>query len=526
MSQQLADSVDLMLAWRRAKFDRPDRCFVSHPFLIDLVEIELGDWLADLNARLVEGFAPSPAIICQEPKGGGLVRPGTHLRLDDEVVFNALVGSCLEAISRSLRWSQGNPDIAYQLAIAHDNPEWVSRGFIVWKQFREKSMVYLNRGAQYVLFADISAFYENVDLPRLASDLRRVGVEAQIMTPLSGCLNRWAQPREKGIPQGYSAADILAKLYLEPVDETLLNEGFSHLRYVDDIRVFCRDGLEAKRALLRLSELLRTRGLNLQSAKTYILSAAEAAVEIDGVAPIIAAIQGELKDELLREYAMAGPYATLSELERIASAHPERPPVEVLERAFQSHFLDADDEDFNKTLFHYLLTRLGQVGSRIALDYCLSLFAKRPEETKPVLSYCAKIGLSRENESQILQFLASEEAIYDYQNFLILRFFFEGHRFPDTLLQQVRRIIRDRNSPRWLRSYAAAILGEAGTPADLENLEANYPSCGDDLERSEIVCSLRRMEAGRRNAFIGRARQDGPLVERAAKWVVEHPVAP
>jgi Reverse transcriptase (RNA-dependent DNA polymerase) len=219
-----------------------------------------------------------------------------------------------QAIARALRWSRGNPDIAYQLAVAHDKPEWVSRGFVVWKQFREKSLAYIERGTEFALFADISAFYENVDLPRLASDLRRLGINHEIVSLISSCLNRWAEPRGKGIPQGYSAADILAKLYLEPVDQTLRNEGFRHLRYVDDIRIFCRDEVEAKRALLRLSELLRLRGLNLQSAKTHVLRADKAVFKIDGVAPVIATIQQELVEELQEAYAIAGPYGTLEEL--------------------------------------------------------------------------------------------------------------------------------------------------------------------------------------------------------------------
>jgi hypothetical protein len=99
MSRELADQLDLRLAWRRAKFDRPDRCFISHPFLVELVEMRLDEWLGRLNDRLVSGFAPSPAIVCPEPKGGGLVRPGTHLRLEDEVAFNALVGAIHSVLS-------------------------------------------------------------------------------------------------------------------------------------------------------------------------------------------------------------------------------------------------------------------------------------------------------------------------------------------------------------------------------------------------------------------------------------------
>ena len=522
MPGQLANNLDLALAWRRAKFDRPDRCFVSHPFLIELVELDLDEWLADLRQRIAAGFSPSPALVCQEPKGGGLVRPGTCLQLEDEVVFNAAVGSSFQAIAENLRWSRGNPDVAYQLAIARDNPEWVSRGFIVWKQFREKSLGYLASGFPYVLFADISAFYENIDLGRLASDLRRVGIAQETVRLLSACLNRWAEPRGKGIPQGYSAADILAKLYMEPVDQTLRIEGFKHLRYVDDIRVFCGTELEARKALLRLSELLRTRGLNLQSAKTYIRTATEAAGEIDGVAPVIARIQEELRDELSREFAIAGPYATLAELEELTAGHPDHPPLEVLERAFGEHFGNPAQHEFNKTLFHYLLTRLGQVGSKTAVDYCSALFARRPEETKPVLKYLERIKPTQGVEETILDFVLSDDAIYEYQKFLMLRFFYDMRRFPAKLIHMARQVKRDRNCAPWLRAYAVAILGEAGTAADLEDLEATYPNATEILERSEVICSLLRMETGRRNAFTGRAQVDGALPERAARWVQAH----
>ena len=374
-----------------------------------------------------------------------------------------------------------------------------------------------------MVVADISAFYENIDLPRLASDLRRIGIDHEIITLLSSCLNRWAEPRGKGIPQGYSAADILAKLYLDPLDQTLHTEGFRHLRYVDDIRIFCRDEIEARRALLRLSELLRARGLNLQSAKTHVLRADKATVTIDGVAPVIATIQQELIEELREAYEIAGPHGTLEELERVVTAHPDRRPLEVLERAFHSHFLNASEQDFDKTLFHYLLTRLGQVRSRLAAEYCLSLFAKRPEETKAVLEYFQKVGVDEQSVTKLLEFLRGDQAIYHYQNFLILRFFLGLLSFPHGLLDRARVIARDRNSPIWLRSYAVAIVGEAGTAADLENLEALYPTCANDLERSEIACSLRRVEPGRRNAFLGRARNDGPLTERAVRWVARHP---
>jgi hypothetical protein len=59
---------------------------------------------------------------------------------------------------------------------------------------------------------------------------------------------------------------------------------------VDDIRIFCKTNLEAKRSLLKLNELVRRRGLNLQTAKTKILRADEAEHEIDGISPLIQSI--------------------------------------------------------------------------------------------------------------------------------------------------------------------------------------------------------------------------------------------
>jgi len=76
---------------------------------------------------------------------------------------------------------------------------------------------------------------------------------------------------------------------------------------------------------------------------------------------------------------------------RFTAANPEHPPLAVLERAFRNYFAQAQDTEFDATLFHYLLTRLAATGSRIAADYCVSILSKRPEETEHVLRYLGKI---------------------------------------------------------------------------------------------------------------------------------------
>jgi SAM-dependent methyltransferase len=433
----------------------------------------------------------------------------------DEVVFNALIGVGFASIQRQLRWSQGDPDIAYQLADLGTAVHWVKRGYLVWREWREKSLEKLET-AEFVLTADISAFYENIDLARLASDVRATGMDDEAARLLRACLNRWAEPRGKGIPQGHTSSDILAKLYLDSVDHNLLNAGFSHLRYVDDIRIFCRDLREAKRALLQLSELLRQRGLNVQSAKTKIYRSDEAIHKIDGVSPVISRINEELREEL--QAYVGAEYGTVAELEELTAANRENPPVEVLERAFRSHFLDAPDTDFDPTLFHYLLTRLGATGSRTAVDYSLALLSRRPEETEYILRYLTKVPVEERDDERIIEYLETPDALYEYQVFLALRHYSESGRSPARVVAFCRRVLREAGFSEFVKAYAMAIVADAGENADLEFVEAMYPRANDEMQRATIICSCYRMEAGRRNAFFGRARGDGNLVERAVIW--------
>ena len=251
MSEHLAELLDLELAWRRVKLDYDsNRTFVTHPFLTDLVELDRESWLRRLRHELAsDAYQPSPPVSFPQPKGKWLVRPATMLWVDDEIVYAALVGAALPHIETALRWAQGDPDVSYQLSPDPGRPAWVRSDFRVWNEWRTRSLEKLGAAVQFVAVADIAAFYENIDFARLLSYLREVGTDAEVLELLAKCLHTWSQPRDKGIPQGYSASDILAKLYLLPVDQALKNEGYTHLRYVDDIRIFCGNLTAAKRSV-------------------------------------------------------------------------------------------------------------------------------------------------------------------------------------------------------------------------------------------------------------------------------------
>ncbi len=175
----MLNTSDVDLAWRRAKYDARERGFVTHPFLIDLIEVDRPAWLRNLEAGLKRAIRPGAALPCFVPKPNFMLRPRCVLAKQDEVIYNALVGACMPEIWKGLRPSQGDPDVAYQLLPPEKrSKQWVLRGTAVWRQFREKSIALLTPSVSCVVTTDITGFYENIDIQRLLSDIRALAVRS------------------------------------------------------------------------------------------------------------------------------------------------------------------------------------------------------------------------------------------------------------------------------------------------------------------------------------------------------------
>jgi len=507
---------ELKEAYERTKADRPDRCFIEHPFLFDWARIDYENWLEQVRSRIASGFNPHPCRLCWVPKANSLLRPANILHLKDEVVYNLLVAKLYGVIWGVLQRWQGEPDSAYVL-LEPEIGEWFMSQFKAWEAFREVSLRHLAEGARFVVVSDITGFYENIDLGRLLSELRQIaGGSRPEINLLKRCLRKWSSRGDKGIPQGYSASDVLAKLYIHTVDVGLRNDGFKHVRYVDDIRIFCSSRLEAKRAILCLARHIHGKGLNLQSAKTRILNRNTALQKFSGVKPIVEAVQRELIAQIYDEISDGDPYFGAEDVELLLEGR-ENLPAEVLERTFSEYFAASNPSPFDKTLFHYLLNRLAKAQSRIAVGYCLDALRERPEETTPILNYLGRVPLEDGEHQAIVDFLVSDAAIYDYQSYKIVKWLLENEVRDDHTLSYCRHLAQDYNRDVWLRSYAVAYLGRYGDITDMQLIESLYRSCSSDLERADCIMGLRRLETGKRNAFYAAAAGDGALADRAVR---------
>jgi hypothetical protein len=298
------------------------------------------------------------------------------------------------------------------------------------------------------------------------------------------------------------------------------NLGYKFFRYVDDIRVFCTSKNHAFSALADLAIALRPRGLNLQSAKSRHYTKDSAKPIIQGVGPQIAELRHKYVRDFLDEAGMSN-YMSFKEAEQVLmGADGEDAPVALLREAYERHIL-SEPGDFERSMFRFLLIRLGRARDQFAVTHCLTLLRSRPEETEAILKYLNDVHDLHDIEAEILTFMKSDDAIYEYQTYQILESIAENaESISPELLKFCRLLAFDRGHAFFLCSAARRLLALFGTSADLERIHSSY-SEATPMEQCEVICCLRRLELVKRNGFLARARSDGPLHELAADLIMK-----
>jgi hypothetical protein len=499
------------------------RSSVAATYELELIEQDLDPWLASIEASLGSGsYSPSSSAISELPKRLGLVRPLMYLVPTDRLVYAAATRACFSAIEDAISWSQGIVDFAHRLGSVEAGQEWIRSRYVGWDEFRAASLEALDTGVPYVVFTDLAAFYEHIDIALLISDLDALGAPKVATRQLRVCLEKWAQIGGRGLPQGHESSDILSKLYLNTIDRFFADRGMKHVRYSDDFRIFCHNRDDAQRALVDLARLGRRRGLTLQAAKSEILRAGSARDKIEGVIPLLQQLVARYISDVSSLLALEDPYATVAEIDAAVAAQSDESdiPIEVIRDAFQAYFLDEGGSDFDATLFHFLLNRLASAKDTFALSSIGRFLAEHPEETSYVLSHIYKVEGSMSADPQLASVLDSDQGrIYPHQAFQILRWAGGLDAVMPEVLAFARRIAVDPGGDRFVKGAARKLVGANGDPADMEFLLNDYERAGDGLEKAQIICSLQRMERSRRNAFLARAGPDDDLCARAVSFV-------
>lgn len=512
----ISERLDLEIAWKRYKKDLVEQAFSDHPYEVDLIEENLVEWLESLSLQ-ISSYTPFRAEVINVDKPDYHLRPGTRLATEDGVMYQALLLAGIDKIGQRLKWSASKQRFAHILADDQSGSHWCMNDFGGWDNFRKASLHHLASGFSHVVFADVSAYFENISLSRLSDDLRLCEIDEEVLKVLRTCLDCWAQPRSRGIPQGYRPSFILGELYFNSIDRRLLNDGYVFCRYVDDIRIFCKSKEEAISALHHLTILLREKELNLQTAKSFISTAEDAHKEIEGVVPVITQLEGALGAELEKIVGATVDYPTPALIQSVLEEHGESIKLESLRILFREHFMESDS-NFDKSLFHYCLNRLGAARDDYASEKCLSLVVKQPQELKYILGYFAKLTpIHKDLIDQLCSRFSRTQFISDHQIYLLLRHIWHCKIDSSGSLFFARRQLVRTELDDYTRDYARAVIGAFGEDSDLDALEAEYAQTTRIASRAAILCSITRMIKSRRNTIYKRAYGEANLIDYAIR---------
>lgn len=453
--------LDLEGALSKVRYDR-GWGLRNETFAIDPYEFELmgddQDWFKSIGNRLNVGCVPSETVGISVPKSNRQIRRVNLLSLEDHLVYSALVLECVPKIREVLWWSAGNVRFSNILLDDQSGGNWVEFPMNSWKSFRSQSEEFVKE-SKCVVFADIEGFYDNIDIEQLICELEILGVTEDILDLLKRCLYKWNNGSGKGVPQGYSASNILAELYLNSIDYALKCKGFNHVRFVDDFRIFCDSEAEAVDARLTLLELCMDKGLKLKASKTHIVPGDEALKRIQGIDPIIHVSNGPIQDQ------------------------------KDLRTLFNRFILNK--REFNSSLFHYLFNRIFEP---YFVKNCQSIIFERPEETKQVLIYFNNLLREGYDLMGVVEDLAENllagVGVYEYQKYLFLKWIFENKIVSPRLLEIVGNISGQEFEIKPIRNFCVAYMGENGGLPEIPRLRVILKQTDDNFTRKLVYQSI------------------------------------
>jgi CRISP-associated protein Cas1 len=138
------------------------------------------------------------------------------------------------------------------------------------------------QGFRWVVDADIESFFDNIPHQSLLDRLAKVVPEPELLRLvkkwLEAPITEFTNEGEKsvqplaGIAQGSPISPLLANLYLDTLDETLLDANHRLIRYADDFLVLTKSEAEAKEALELTQTVLERLSLKLNPIKTRIVN--------------------------------------------------------------------------------------------------------------------------------------------------------------------------------------------------------------------------------------------------------------
>ena len=481
------------------------------PFLHDweLFERDQAARLAALPGK-IEGYDARPPRELPIPKSSLLSRPGALPIVEDWILYTAVTAAIAREIEKNLippeqevlfsfRWNETDP------------VRMVKAKASGYGDFRAKSLRLLD-DYPFALETDITSYFEQIDFKILRAVLLRLSaMQEDVEYLVRSFLRRWTHRSGRGIPQGPWASSYLGNCYLDSVDKGMLLRGHTIVRYMDDIRVFCHDPTQAKRAVLDLSELTRELGLSIQAAKTRIYNCQKAQKVWHGYAAWLEDFQqGELRERLQEYLAEWGPYGELSDVEPLATEIEQQRLQELLDSLVREPAYKLDRKGLK-----FLLGKFLETGSDYAVDFCIQFLRDLPDLAPSCSQYLARFADRETVQQRIHQFISSAECIYDWQAMHLIGAMLSAPVARPDVVTLCLDLARNRNRDIGLRSVCIDLIARCGREEQVRELCRSFTKEACEEVRASIILASRRLQQVERRTFLGACRGFSPALDAA-----------
>ena len=475
-----------------------------------------------INRIRTDSHQVRPLFRIEVPKGTLSFRPGSVIAIQDRVVLSAIILILAPRIDKLLpksvfSWRLKNPlpnkGPIFRETDITDLPFLRKRTIRVrvdpfetwyrlWPEFDERTRrLFQVEGYRFLATSDISAYFENIQLPILRDQLlKHVPDEPELINLLLHILETWADRTSdgrahlRGIPQGNFISSFLGNFFLLPLDKALMDvckDGdIAYFRYMDDVRVFTKKRDDARRAVLRMARRLRELHLNVQSAKTRIyderlneVSSFLIDTRVDKLNELIDDFQNKYKDEM--DLPDDKKKIILGTLNRIASAKVDGgQKIKGTRNALEGLSLRC----FSRWTFAHMLLSSDAYVNRLLMEISKNADYKL---TRKLIATTKRFPKKHGIQNRILSMIEKGHIIFPYQEAECLR----AIRYLSTLNEQIcdhawKRLVGTENEC-YLRMQSAYLLSRVSIEkARLDKLKELFETEADPYVQVAIATLL------------------------------------
>ena len=215
------------------------------------------------------------------PKPSGVLRPITLLKVEDQIVYQALVNVIGEALKKRTKQRYEKRVFAHLYA-GRSSIFFYIKWQRSYKKFSDRLRHFHSRGYNHIANFDLTSFYDSIDHHVLVHFLKELAIDGDTIDFLMRCLRKWTSTtwsngpeniyHEHGIPQGPLPSGMLSEAVLQHLDIAGEHGGRRtiYLRYVDDIKLLAKTEKDLRAKLIKLDITSKEIGLFPQTAKINI----------------------------------------------------------------------------------------------------------------------------------------------------------------------------------------------------------------------------------------------------------------